>query len=254
MSKSFSLKPKEEKKLLEKAQPVVTIFSAISSLQKKIAEIKNKKVFKKNILKNSKYYQTLGLSLGSSAEKVQKAYKKLASKWHPDKPAPSGFTKEQQTEEFQKVNEAANFLLGQEKKRSNDKGSEKLNQQIVANERLIKSDGADESEVRDQNKEEVEKRKQASLEEIEKLQIKLQEKEKELQKLGEKKVNEGKKAIRFLLHYNQNLVKYIVNGYPSFGGRIDPDELTAEGISSLPKAIEKFDLKSKNRFATYAGF
>ena len=98
------------------------------------------------------------------------------------------------------------------------------------------------------------KRKGKSVEEIEKLKAELKKKEKELQKLGEEKVNEGKKAIRFLLHYNQNLVKYIVKGYSSFGGKVDPEELTAEGISSLPKAIEKFDLSSKNRFATYAGY
>ncbi|CAG8720571.1 12833_t:CDS:2, partial [Ambispora leptoticha] len=91
------------------------------------------------------------------------------------------------------------------------------------------------------------KSKQKTPEEIEELKNELKKKEKELQKLGEKKVNEGKKAIRFLLHYNQNLVKYIVKGYSSFGGKVDPEELTAEGISSLPKAIEKFDLNSKNR-------
>src|SRR6185437_13299766 len=55
-------------------------------------------------------------------------------------------------------------------------------------------------------------------EEVEKLKIELKKKEKELQKLGGKKLNEGKRAIRFLLHYNQNLVKYISKGYSSFGG------------------------------------
>jgi len=98
------------------------------------------------------------------------------------------------------------------------------------------------------------KNKRATHEEIEKLKIELKKKEKELQKMGEKKIREGEKAIRFLIHYNQNLVKYIVKGYSSFGRKIDHEELTAEGISSLPKAIEKFELNSKNRFATYAGF
>ncbi|CAG8590157.1 9899_t:CDS:2, partial [Scutellospora calospora] len=96
------------------------------------------------------------------------------------------------------------------------------------------------------------KNKKTMPEEIEKLQTELKKKEKELEKMGAKKIAAGKKAIRFLLHYNQNLVKYIVKGYSSFGGKIDHDELTSEGISSLPKAIEKFDLNSKNRFATYA--
>ncbi|MEG7979315.1 MAG: hypothetical protein NY202_05530 [Mollicutes bacterium UO1] len=103
-------------------------------------------------------------------------------------------------------------------------------------------------------KEKGTKKKKALPGEIEKLKAELKKKEKELQKMGEEKVTEGKKAIRFLLHYNQNLVKYIVKGYSSFGGKVDHEELTAEGISSLPKAIEKFDLNSKNRFATYAGY
>src|SRR4051812_29071659 len=96
--------------------------------------------------------------------------------------------------------------------------------------------------------------KRATPEEIEQLKTELKKKEKELQKMGEKKIREGKEAARFFLHYNQNLVKYITKGYSSFGRKIDHEELTAEGISSLPKAIEKFELNSKNRFATYAGF
>jgi len=214
MNKFFTLKPKNEKELLKAAKPVLAILSSINSLQKKITEIKNKKIFKKTTSDNSKYYQILGIKLGDSAEKIKKVYKKLALKWHPDKPAPSGFTKEQQKEKFQEVSVAANFLLEQKKK----------------------------------------ERKQTSTEEIERLEIELKKKEKELQKLGKEKLNEGKRAIRFLLHYNQNLVKYISKGYSSFGGKVDPEELTAEGISSLPKAIEKFDLNSKNCFATYAGY
>ena len=141
MNKLFTLKPKKEKELLKAAKPVVTIFSAISSLQKEISE-----------------------------------------------------------------------------------------------------------------KEQKIKNKRVSPGEIEKLKSELKKKEKELEKMSKEKINEGKKAIRFLLHYNQNLVKYIVKGYSSFNRKIDHEELTAEGISSLPKAIEKFDLNSKNRFATYAGY
>ncbi|CAJ0908505.1 13439_t:CDS:2 [Entrophospora sp. SA101] len=102
------------------------------------------------------------------------------------------------------------------------------------------------------DKEKKIKSKRAVPGEIEKLKDELKKKEKELGKMSEAKIEEGKKAIRFLLHYNQNLVKYIVKGYSSFNRKIDHEELTAEGISSLPKAIEKFDLNSKNRFATYA--
>ena len=97
------------------------------------------------------------------------------------------------------------------------------------------------------------KNKKTIQEEIKKLKIELKEKEQELEKMDKKKLVEGKKAIRFLLHYNQNFVKYLVRGYPSFGGKIDQEELTSEGISSLLKAIEKFNLDVKSNFSTYAG-
>ncbi|WNE41254.1 MAG: RNA polymerase sigma factor RpoS [Mycoplasmataceae bacterium] len=90
-------------------------------------------------------------------------------------------------------------------------------------------------------------------EDIKKLKSELKKKESELKEMGKEKINAGKEATRFLIDYNQNLVKYIVKGYAK-RGKIDHDELIAEGISSLPKAIEKFDLNSKNRFATYGGY
>ncbi|CAG8466403.1 4043_t:CDS:2 [Paraglomus brasilianum] len=37
------------------------------------------------------------------------------------------------------------------------------------------------------------------------------------------------------------------------GRKVDREELKAEGTSSLIKAVEKFDLNSKNKFSTYAG-
>jgi DNA-directed RNA polymerase sigma subunit (sigma70/sigma32) len=141
MSKFFALKPNEVKKLLKEAKPVVTIFSAISSLQKKIAE----------------------------------------------------------------------------------------------KEKNIKS-------------------KKAVSEEVKKLKTELKEKEQELEKLGKKKVIEGGKALRVLLDCNKNFVKYLAKGYSYFGGKIDPEELTSEGISSLPKAIEKYDMNSGSTLQTYSGF
>jgi RNA polymerase sigma factor (sigma-70 family) len=140
MNKNFSLKPKKEKELLKLAQPVVTIFSAIHSLQKEIVEKERK------------------MKMGKVSPK-----------------------------------------------------------------------------------------------DIEKLKDDLKKKESELKKMGAAKIHAGKEATRFLIDYNQNLVKYIVKGYAK-RGKIDHDELIAEGISSLPKAIEKFDLNSKNRFATYGGY
>ena len=67
---------------------------------------------------------------------------------------------------------------------------------------------------------------------------------------GEKK----RKAIRALIFYNQNLVKYISRGCSPVGKDIDAQELASEGNLSLLKAIKNFNLSSKNRFATYAGY
>src|SRR3954447_1481026 len=83
------------------------------------------------------------------------------------------------------------------------------------------------------------KNKKNTLEEIKELKIELKKKEKELEKMGEKKVTEGSNAIRFILYYNQNFVKYLAKGY--YSGKVDLEELTFEGIASLPKAIEKYD-------------
>ncbi|MDR1670225.1 MAG: sigma-70 family RNA polymerase sigma factor [Spiroplasmataceae bacterium] len=90
-------------------------------------------------------------------------------------------------------------------------------------------------------------------EDIKKLKDELKKKETELKKMGPEKINAGKEAARFLIDYNQNLVKYIAKGY-SKRRQIDQSELIAEGIAAAPKAIEKYDLESKNRFATYYGY
>ncbi|CAI2173074.1 5280_t:CDS:2 [Funneliformis geosporum] len=140
MSKFFSLKPNKVKELVEAAKPVVTIFSAIISLEKKIEE-------KERNIKNKK---------------------------------------------------------------------------IVA-------------------------------EDIKKLKTELKKKKKELEKMGKKKVIENSKAIRFLMDYNKNFVKYLAKGYSSFNKKIDPEELVSEGISSLPKAIEKFNPDCGSTLPTYSG-
>jgi DNA-directed RNA polymerase sigma subunit (sigma70/sigma32) len=67
---------------------------------------------------------------------------------------------------------------------------------------------------------------------------------------GEKK----RRAIRDLIFYNQNLVKYIARGCSSTSKDIDTQELASEGNISLLKAIKNFNLNSQNRFATYAGY
>src|SRR5437667_3577365 len=76
--------------------------------------------------------------------------------------------------------------------------------------------------------------------EIAKLKAELKKKEQELEKMDKEKVVAGKKAIRFLLHYNQHLVEYVAKGYYYYfgGGKVSHEELISEGISSLLKAIE----------------
>lgn len=103
-------------------------------------------------------------------------------------------------------------------------------------------------------KEKNTKIKKAASEDIKKLKIELKKKEKELKKMGKKKIIESGKAIRFLLHYNKHFVQYLAKGYSSFNRKIDPEELTSEGISSLPKAIEKYDPESGSTLPTYSGY
>jgi len=74
----------------------------------------------------------------------------------------------------------------------------------------------------------------------------------ELIKKKEKPPIDQLKAIQILINRNQNLVKYLARGYSLFSG-VDYEDLVSTGIESLPKAIEKFDLNIKGRFATYAG-
>ena len=66
---------------------------------------------------------------------------------------------------------------------------------------------------------------------------------------------ERERAARLLVYYNQSFVKYMVKGFHYPQGEISSDELTAEGVISLPQAIKDFDLaKSENRLASYAGY
>lgn len=78
--------------------------------------------------------------------------------------------------------------------------------------------------------------------------------ERKLLKLAkEGKKRERERAIHLLLSHNANLVKYLAKSY-SVGPNYDRKDLEAEGMISLVKAIEKFDLSSKNSFSTYAGY
>lgn len=84
--------------------------------------------------------------------------------------------------------------------------------------------------------------------------------EEELELLKIAKFESGKRkssALKSLIYHNLNLVKHIVKGFWSYYGEQGEDnreELLSEGVMAIPKAVEKFDINSKNRFATYAGY
>ncbi|CFW92896.1 Putative RNA polymerase sigma factor rpoD [endosymbiont DhMRE of Dentiscutata heterogama] len=89
--------------------------------------------------------------------------------------------------------------------------------------------------------------------ELKKLKSELEKKNQELAEIDQEKLQKGINAIRSLLDRNQNIVKYIARGYSSLKGWVGSEELNSEGVLSLLKAMEKFDLNTKFRFATYAG-
>lgn len=60
------------------------------------------------------YYKILGLSKGSSVEEIKKAYRKLAQKYHPDKPGGD-------EKKFKEINEAYQTLSDSQKKEQYDR-------------------------------------------------------------------------------------------------------------------------------------
>ena len=94
------------------------------------------------------------------------------------------------------------------------------------------------------------KEKEKLLEELENNKNLNEREKKSIQQKIKKIEKECARAIRLIVYYNQHLVKYIARGYFSSASGIDYEDLVSEGIFSLIKAIELFDLNSSNRFAT----
>jgi len=74
-------------------------------------------------MKKKSYYEVLGVSENSSEEEINKAYRKLALKWHPDRHPPE--KKSEAEEKFKEVGQAYKVLSDPEKRRNYDQyGSE----------------------------------------------------------------------------------------------------------------------------------
>lgn len=70
------------------------------------------------------YYKILEIDKSSSQKEIASVYRKLSLKWHPDKPTPLGYTKEQQTSKFQEITQAYEVLSNEEKRKEYDLGKQ----------------------------------------------------------------------------------------------------------------------------------
>ena len=82
----------------------------------KDAQAKAKKAKRKD------YYKILGVSKDAQDPAIQKAYKKLALKWHPDKNAKSEEEAALAKKKFQEINEAKDVLTNRDKRDKYDNG------------------------------------------------------------------------------------------------------------------------------------
>ena len=70
------------------------------------------------MVKDSKYYDILGVSPNAKIEDIKKEYRKLALKWHPDK---NSENKEYATKKFKEISEAYCILSNKDKREFYDK-------------------------------------------------------------------------------------------------------------------------------------
>jgi len=72
---------------------------------------------------NKKYYEILEILENATPAEIKKAYRKLATKWHPDKFATKSLAERQKaTEKMQELNEAYGVLGNEENRRRYDSG------------------------------------------------------------------------------------------------------------------------------------
>ncbi|ESQ28104.1 hypothetical protein EUTSA_v10019285mg [Eutrema salsugineum] len=68
------------------------------------------------------YYEILGVAVDSSAEKIRRAYHKLAMKWHPDRWTKDPLRSVEAKRRFQQIQEAYSVLSDQRKRSMYDVG------------------------------------------------------------------------------------------------------------------------------------
>ncbi|MDR1670102.1 MAG: DnaJ domain-containing protein [Spiroplasmataceae bacterium] len=73
------------------------------------------------------YYQILEINKNATPAEIRNAYRRLSLIWHPDRPAPSGFNEQQQTEKFKEISEAYEVLSDPERKKNYDSGGDGFN-------------------------------------------------------------------------------------------------------------------------------
>jgi DnaJ-class molecular chaperone len=72
--------------------------------------------------KRRDFYKILGIRRDSSQEEIRKAYRKLASQWHPDKNRETEEMREHAEMMFKDINESYNILSDLKKKKIYDEG------------------------------------------------------------------------------------------------------------------------------------